>query len=138
MTKTKKPREFWIDDLTHHICGPWENLPDWPDNERVIHVIEYPAYQEAMKRVEELEAENLKLYGCPKCGVDRRYDLHDKISEIDRLKKQNKKLIEALEETVSDIQAAQFEDEDYIWNECEIILKRSRAVLEELNRLGDE
>lgn len=51
--KTSKPREFWIDDLTHHICGPWENLPDWPDNERVIHVIEYSAYQEAMKRVEE-------------------------------------------------------------------------------------
>jgi len=37
---------------------------------------------------ERLEDEILKLSGCPKCGVDRRYDLHDKIVEIDKLKKQ--------------------------------------------------
>lgn len=37
---------------------------------------------------ERLEEELLKLSGCPKCGIDRRYDLHNKIAEIDKLKKQ--------------------------------------------------
>lgn len=45
-----KPREWWIDDVTERSCAPWDHptlgieTMKWPDNERVIHVIEHSAY----------------------------------------------------------------------------------------------
>lgn len=43
-----KPREFWVDDLTLKCCGPWEEIKDipWPDNEKVLHVVEVPCKTE--------------------------------------------------------------------------------------------
>lgn len=39
-----KAREFWIDDITGHKCGPWHEVTtgqiDWPYCDEVIHVRE--------------------------------------------------------------------------------------------------
>lgn len=67
--ETSKPREFAIDKIQ---CDPIDpSLPSFycayaawtQDDEKNgrLRVIEYRAYEEAMKRVEELEAENKKM-----------------------------------------------------------------------------
>lgn len=82
-----KPKEFWIFPQKGNDCE-WTNLyPDesWKSGTKpLIHVREVTP----CANCERLEEELLKLSGCPKCGIDRRYDLHDKIAEIDKLKKQ--------------------------------------------------
>lgn len=37
-----KARDFWIDDLTLKVCGPWSDVKEmsWPDCEKVLHVRE--------------------------------------------------------------------------------------------------
>lgn len=52
-----KAREWWVDDITGRICGPWKEVADmsWPDYEKVIHVREViPLTDDEKRRVEEI------------------------------------------------------------------------------------
>ncbi len=50
-------KEFWVDDVTGRVCGPWSEAKDmsWPDNEKVLHVIEHHCFALAMYKVKTLE-----------------------------------------------------------------------------------
>ena len=67
MTDDKKPREFWI-ELNPAYIGPYNsNLKKYDAYNRKmsqreipqVRVIEYSAYEQAQKRINDLEAENI-------------------------------------------------------------------------------
>jgi hypothetical protein len=62
-----RPLMWWIDDLTHEVCGLIDdpkrglhNMP-WPDNEKVYVAIDYTEYQklEAKIKLQDQRIENL-------------------------------------------------------------------------------
>lgn len=69
-----KPREFWVDDLTLKCCGPWEEIKDipWPDNEKVLHVIDIEEYQKLQQEIVKLKDQNRKIEDAIENEIEQR------------------------------------------------------------------
>lgn len=63
--KTGVRTEWWVDDVTQKVCGPWSDVQkmDWPNHDYVFHAIDYDTFESvesqlrvAVEALEKIEA----------------------------------------------------------------------------------